>query len=80
MKIYTASSARQNLFQLISHVWDSHEPANITSKEKNVVMINKDDYDDIQETLYLLSIPKMRESIQEAAKTPIEECVDKLDW
>ena len=80
MNIYTASKARQNFFQLMKEVGESHQPAHIISKDKNMVMISEEDYNAIQETLYLLSIPKMRQSIKQGIDTPLEECEDKLDW
>lgn len=80
MNIYTASSARQNFFKMIKQVSESHEPAHIVNKDKNVVMLSEEDYQAMQETLYLLSVPNMRESIKEGIDTPLEECDDKLDW
>ncbi len=43
-------------------------------------MVSKMKTDSIQETLYLLSIPKMRESIIEGMQTPIEECSEEINW
>ena len=50
------------------------------SKRNNAVLISEDDWNAIQETLYLCSIPGMRESIIEASKEPLEESIKELDW
>ncbi|MBN1684952.1 MAG: type II toxin-antitoxin system Phd/YefM family antitoxin [Gammaproteobacteria bacterium] len=76
----TASTARANLYRLIDDVNASHQPVHITSKRSNVVLISEEDWSSIQETLHLLSIPGMRESIIEGMNIPIEECSEELDW
>lgn len=80
MNIYTASAARQKFFQLIKEVSESHQPAHIVNKDKNIVMMSEEDYNSIQETLYLLSIPGMRKSIKEGIDTPLDKCSNKLEW
>ncbi len=80
MTIYTASSARQNFFQLIKSVIKSHKPVHVTTKEKNVVILSEDDYNAMQETLYLMSIPGMRDSIKQAMQEPYDDCAEELDW
>ena len=78
MSIITATKARAKLYRLINEVTLSHEPIIITSKRGNAVLISEDDWRAIQETLYLLSIPGMRESIKEGLATPIEECSENF--
>jgi prevent-host-death family protein len=80
MPIITATKARAKLYRLINEVTLSHEPIIITSKRGNAVLIPEDDWRAIQETLYLLSIPGMRESIKEGLATPIEECSEDPGW
>ncbi len=80
MRIYTTSQARENLYKLVDSVATSHEPAYIVGKRNKVVMIAEDDYRAIEETLYLLSIPTMRESILDAKDEEIEKCSSTLDW
>lgn len=80
MEIYTASKARAKLYTLIDHVADVHEPVYITSKRNKAVMISEEDFRAMQETLYLLSIPGMRESILKGRKESTDECSDQLDW
>jgi antitoxin YefM len=80
MDTYTSSQARENLYNIIDEVAESHAPVYITGKRNNAVMISAEDYNAIQETLYLLSIPGMRESILKAKKESKKKCKDKLDW
>jgi antitoxin YefM len=80
MDIYTASQARQKLYTLIDSVSTSHQPAYITGRRNQVVMIGAEDFQAMQETLYLLSIPGMRESLEEGRQTSLQECSSKLDW
>jgi len=80
MPSINATEARSRLYKLLDEIAESHEPVLITGKRANAVLISENDWRSIQETLYLLSIPGMRESIREGLNTPIEECSDKLDW
>ncbi len=80
MPIIKVTNARSNLYRLIDEVASSHEPVLISGKRANAVLISEDDWRAIQETLYLLSIPGMRESIREGLKTPVDKCSEKLDW
>jgi antitoxin YefM len=80
MPIITATKARAKLYQLINEAVLSHEPIIITSKRGNAVLISEDDWRAIQETLYLLSIPGMRESIKVGLATPIEDCSEEPGW
>ena len=80
MEIYTTSQARENLYKLVDSVANSSEPLYIIGKRSKVVMIAAEDYKAIQETLYLLNIKGMKESIIEADNEPIEHCKKKLDW
>jgi len=80
MPTVTATEARSKLYRLIDQAASSHEPIVITGKRANAVLISEDDWRAVQETLYLLSIPGMRESIREGLVTPVEECAEDLDW
>ncbi len=80
MSILTASVARSNLYKLIDQTNESHEPVIISGKRNNAVLIAEDDWKSIQETLYLISIPGMKESIIDAMKEPLEKNITKLDW
>jgi len=76
----TASEARANLYRLLDQAADTHTPVRITGKRNNGVLISEDDWAAIQETLFLLSIPGMRESIRKGMKTPADKLARKLDW
>ncbi len=80
MTTLTASQARAKLYKLLDKVASSHEPIQITGKKNNAVLIAEEDWRAIRETLYLLSIPKMRESIRKGLKTPLKECGKELEW
>jgi antitoxin YefM len=80
MTTLTASQARANLYKLLDETASTHEPIQITGKRNNAVLLSEDDWRAIQETLYLLSIPKMRESIIEGLKTPVSKCSKDLEW
>jgi prevent-host-death family protein len=80
MTTLTASEARSNLYRLIDEAASTHTPTLITGKRSNAVLIAEEDWRAIQETLHLLSVPGMRESIREGLNTPIEECAKDLDW
>jgi prevent-host-death family protein len=71
-----ATKARQNFFKLIDNTADSGEIVNIIGKRNNAVLISESDWKSIEETLYLISIPGMRESLIEGMKTPLDECIE----
>lgn len=80
MTTVTATEARKRLYKLLDDVSDSHEPVQITGKRGNAVLVGEDDWRAVQETLYLVSIPGMRESIIEGMATPAEELDAELRW
>ncbi|HSR54056.1 MAG TPA: type II toxin-antitoxin system Phd/YefM family antitoxin [Acidobacteriota bacterium] len=80
MTSMNATQARARLYKLIEEVGQSHEPVEITSKRGKAVLISEDDWRAIQETLHLLSVPGMRESIREGLETPLEECSEDPGW
>jgi antitoxin YefM len=80
MTTITATEARRLLYKLLDDVSDSHEPVQITGRRGNAVLVSEDDWRAVQETLHLLSIPGMRESIREGMATPVEELEDEPGW
>ncbi len=80
MTTITASQARAILYKLLDKTAESHEPIQITGKRNNAVLISEEDWRSIKETLYLLSIPQMRDSIRKGLKTPLKECYQELNW
>lgn len=80
MTVLTASEARANLYRLIDQTAESHQPIHIAGKRSDAVLVSAEDWQAIQETLYLLSVPGMRESIKEGMGEPLEESATELDW
>ena len=80
MTTLTATEARSKLYKLLDEAASTHEPIQITGKRHNAILITEEDWRSIQETLYLLSIPGMRESIQKGLNTPIQKCSKELKW
>jgi len=80
MSTHNATEARAKLYNLIDEAAESHQPIVITGKRNNAVLISEDDWNAINETLHLVSIPGMRESIREGLETDISECDKVLDW
>ena len=80
MTAITVSEARTNLYRLIDEAASSHQPLLISGKRNNAVLLSEEDWTAIQETLFLLSVPGMRESIREGMDAPVEECDEDLDW
>jgi len=74
------NEAQQQLQDLIDSVSQSHQPIVITGQTSNAVLLSEADWASVQETLYLLSIPGMRESIREGLATPIENCDREVEW
>lgn len=80
MTSMTVTEARANLYRLIDDIAQSHEPVLITGKRGNAMLIAEDDWRSIEETLFLLNIPGMRESIIAGMETPLDDCDDEVAW
>lgn len=80
MPTLTVTEARSKLYRLIDETTNSHQPVIITGKRGNAVLVSEEDWQSLQETLYLLSIPGMRKSIREGLSTPVDECEQDIDW
>ena len=76
----SVTEARSRLYQLLDQVSQNSEPILITGKRSNAVLLSEEDWRAVQETLYLLSIPGMRESILEGRDASDEDVFDELDW
>ena len=76
----TATEARSNLYRLIDETAESHQPIIITGKRNKAVLVSEEGWSAIQEALFLLSVPGMRESIHEGMDIPAEECDEALEW
>lgn len=80
MTTLNVTEARANLYKLIDDTSASHEPVVITGKRGNAVLLAEDDWNAINETLYLLSVPGMRESILEGMQESIDSAATELNW
>jgi prevent-host-death family protein len=79
MNIYTTTQARAKLYHIVNETNQTHEPIYIKGKCRDAVIVSREDYESMQETLYLHSISGLVESILEASKEPLEECVEWTD-
>jgi prevent-host-death family protein len=80
MATLNATEARANLYKLIDDTAANHEPVIITGKRGNAVLLAEEDWNAINETLYLLSVPGMRESIIDGMQETLDGCANELDW
>ncbi len=80
MNSMKASEARGKLYRLLDETARDHEPLLITGPRSSAVLVGEEDWNSIQETLYLLSVPGMRESIREGIDTAVEECEQEPGW
>jgi len=80
MKTINVTRARANLYRLLEEASETHEPIQITGKKANGVLVSEEDWRAIEETLFLSSVPAVRQSIIDGMKTPVEECAEELDW
>ncbi len=82
MDVINITAARQNLYQLVNQINETHRPVHILGKANDAVLLSAEDWRSIEETLYLQSIPGMTEIILDGLNTPIEDCInaDDLEW
>lgn len=80
MKTISASRARSQLYRLIDHAAESHEPVMVIGRRHDAVLISEDDWRGVQDTLSLLSIPGMRESIRNGMRTPLSKTSKRPGW
>lgn len=80
MHILTASEARANLYRLIDEAAASHQPITISGKRSSAVLLSAEDWAAVQETLHLLAVPNMRESIKAGMAEPLAQSTKELDW
>jgi PHD/YefM family antitoxin component YafN of YafNO toxin-antitoxin module len=80
MQTVTVTTARSMIYKLLDDAAEFGEPIQITGKRSNAVLVAEDDWRAIQESLFLVSIPGMRESIRSGLATPVSECANELDW
>jgi prevent-host-death family protein len=74
------TKARARLYELLDETAESHEPVQITGRRSNAILISEEDWRNVQETLYLLAIPGMRESIRKGIAVPLSETFADAGW
>lgn len=79
MNIYNMSEARAKLFSLVEQVQETHEPIILKGKRASAVILSQEDYESLQETLYLHCVPGLVRSILDASKEPLEDAVKWTD-
>ena len=79
-KVMTVSQARTNICKIMDEAAQTHQPIMITGKRNNVVILCEEDWNAIEETLYLSSIPGMSASIKEAMNAPNSEFSEDIEW
>ncbi len=80
MSTLNATDARSKIYALIDETAETHKPITITGKRGNAVLLSEEDWNAINETLYLVSMPGMRESIRKGLDVDLDECSEDLDW
>ena len=80
MNSLNVTNARKNLYKLIEETASSYQPVKIIGKSANAVLVSEEDWEGINEKLYLLSIPGTRESIRNGMQEPLEDCSTELVW
>jgi prevent-host-death family protein len=79
-KVMTASQARANIYKIMDETAQTHQPIMITGRRNNVVMLSEEDWNAIEETLFLNNIPGMVASIKEARNAPNSEFSEDVEW
>ena len=80
MPVYNVTEARTNLYKIIDETANTHQPIIIKGKRSNAVLLSEEDWSAINEALFLLAIPGMRESIREGMETDLKDTKKELDW
>ena len=79
-KIMSVSQVRADIYNIMDETSQTHEPILITGKRNNVVMLSQEDWNAIEETLYLNNIPNMVSSIQESMNASDSEFTETIEW
>ena len=80
MNTLDAKEAGKKPDRILGEMAEAHQPVLITGLRANAVLVPEEDWNATQETLYLLAVPGMRESVRVGLETPIEECEKEPGW
>ena len=72
---------RKDIYKLLGNTIKYNEPINVSTKDGNAVILSEEDYNNLIETLYISSMPKLKEEIIKRKKSPDEDFVkeDEVD-
>ena len=71
MTITNVTNFRKNIFSMLEQTIKYNEPINISTKDGNAVVLSEEEYQGMLETIYLMSIPEMKEKLIEGKNTPL---------
>lgn len=78
----TITNFRKDIYNLLEQTIKFNEPVNVSTKNGNAVVLSEDEYNGMVETLYLYSIPELKEQLKEDMNAPLSEFIseDEVDW
>lgn len=76
------TNLRKNLFGILEQTIKYNEPVSIITKDGNAVILSEDDYNGLIETLYICSVPNLKDDIIKGMNTPLDECIpeSEVEW
>lgn len=79
MKSITVANFSKNIFNVLNRAIINHEPFSVSTDKGNAVILSDEDYRGMKETLYLLSVPGMKEKLLAGMAEPLSECISEED-
>ena len=78
----TGTNFRKDIYNLLEQTIKFNEPVNVSTKNGNAVVLSEDEYNGMVETLYLYSVPELKEQLKEDMTAPLSEFIseDEVDW
>ncbi|MDE6595674.1 MAG: type II toxin-antitoxin system Phd/YefM family antitoxin [Oscillospiraceae bacterium] len=70
---------QKDIYGILENTIRYNQPVNISTKDGNAVIISEADYQNLIETLYITSIPQMKEKIADGLATPLSECIPESE-
>ena len=68
---------RKDIYELLEQTIKYNEPLNISTKNGNAIVISEEDYNNLIETLYISSVPGLKEKITKGLKEDLKDCIDE---
>lgn len=78
----TVTNFRKDIYNLLEQTIKFNEPVNVSTKNGNAVILSEDEYNGMVETMYLYSVPELKDQLKEDMNAPLSEFVseDEVDW